>query len=88
MKASLSAAARWFLRWGEPDPAEPWWGRPVGQLVQHEPWLQMNHCDGPLLLFSDGTFRWLTWRERFLVWRGQEDARSLEAKLRPDLVRE
>lgn len=48
----------------------------------------MKNIDGPLLQFSDGQLHWLTWRERFQVWRGKIDAEGLQRKLRPKLTAE
>ena len=49
------------------------------------PRLTVRHVDGPLLTFRDGQVHWLTFKERLLVWFGQETALSLEMRLRPDL---
>jgi hypothetical protein len=46
-----------------------------------KPSLIMKHIDGPLLYLRDGRMHWLTWRERFRVWLGLDDALSLERKL-------
>lgn len=49
------------------------------------PSINFSHVDGPLLTFSDGQLHWLTWLERYRVWRGYETAATLQRKLRPRL---
>lgn len=61
------------------------WG--VSFPVYARPHLQMNHIDGPLLTFRDGQMHWLTWWERYRVWRGMDDAESIERRRRPNLMK-
>jgi len=44
------------------------------------PHIVFGHIDGPYLRRLDGGMRWLSWIDRFQVWRGKADAWSLEAK--------
>lgn len=48
-----------------------------------KPSIQWTHIDGPLLHLRCGTLHWLTFRERFRVWLGLDDAYSLERKYAP-----
>lgn len=59
----------------------------IGYPATNRPWIMWNHIDGPLLHFRDGQLHWLTFRERIRCWFNLDDAESLEAKRRPDLVR-
>lgn len=34
------------------------------------PRVQWNHIDGPLMTRRDQSLKWLTWRERFMLWIG------------------
>lgn len=52
-----------------------------------QPYIQWTHIDGPVLHLRNATLRWLTLWERFLIWIGSEDARSLERKYEPEFVR-
>lgn len=60
----------------------------VGFRADSRPSINWEHIDGPLLYYRDGQLHWLTWRERFRCWMGWDDADSIEAKRRPDLVRQ
>lgn len=57
----------------------------VGWSATSEPRIQAN-IDGPLLVMRNGELHWLTWRERWLLWRGKTDAHRLERKYRPALA--
>jgi hypothetical protein len=50
------------------------------------PRIDGRHIDGPVLHRLDGTMHWLSWGERFAVWRGRADAWSLEAKLQAEFL--
>lgn len=49
------------------------------------PSIVWKHTDGPLLTCSDGTLHWLTWWERFQLWRGKTTIEALDRKYRKDL---
>lgn len=42
--------------------------------------VQWNHIDGPLLTWRGG-LHWLTWRERFAIWRGRATPQSIAEKV-------
>jgi hypothetical protein len=58
----------------------------IGFPVDAKPEIVWDHIDGPLLYFRDGQLHWLTLWERFRCWLGLDDAASIEAKRRPDLI--
>jgi hypothetical protein len=77
----------------EEMPSRPGWiyeeapgGGYYGYQASARPDIQWNHIDGPLLHFRNGELHWLTWRERFRCWMGWDDAETLEAKHRPNLI--
>lgn len=49
-------------------------------LDRPEPWIQMNHVDGPLLCMPDGSLHWLTLWERLLLWLDLTSAKALADK--------
>ena len=49
-----------------------------GQAGPREPFLQLNHIDGPLLITSDGGLHWLTWSERISLFFGLTDIQKLD----------
>lgn len=53
-------------------------GVPI-EAVRAAPTINYRHIDGPLLEWA-GQMHWLTWRERWAVWRGKETAESLAQK--------
>jgi hypothetical protein len=54
--------------------------------LKSRPSIQLNHVDGPLLVFSDGQLHWLTFRERGLLWLGLTNAEKLQQERRPKLT--
>lgn len=76
----------------EPDPTRAGWlrqrapgGGYIGWPESSRPCIQPNHVDGPYVIFRNGEIQWLTFWERFLLWRGRIDAEALEYKYRPEL---
>lgn len=47
---------------------------------RREPWVQRNHVDGPVLIKSDCTLRWLTFSERILLFLGLTNAVELDKR--------
>lgn len=58
----------------------------VGYPENARPYIQTWHIDGPVLRLRDGSLHWLTLWERINVWFGRDDAMTLEARHRPDLI--
>lgn len=50
------------------------------------PYIRWGHIDGPVLHLRNASMHWLTLSERFLVWVGWHDARSLERKHAAEFV--
>lgn len=50
------------------------------------PSITWKHIDGPMLVMRNGQVHWLTWRERFECWLGNENAFTLERKHAPEFV--
>ena len=44
------------------------------------PTINREHVDGPCLHRLDASIRWLSWCDRFRLWRGKIDAWALETK--------
>ena len=45
---------------------------------RREPEIQWNHVDGPVLYMSNASCHWLTWRERWLLWRKKITVEDLD----------
>lgn len=58
----------------------------IGYPETARPEINWNHIDGPLLYYRDGQLHWLTLWERFRCWLGLDNAETIEAKRRPDLL--
>lgn len=58
----------------------------VGWPATARPEIEFDHIDGPVLRMRDGSLHWLTLWERFCVWMRWDDAMTIEARRRPDLI--
>jgi hypothetical protein len=50
------------------------------RLPLRPPSVNWDHIDGPVLLRGDGTMYWLSWADRFMLWRGKVTIRELATK--------
>lgn len=44
------------------------------------PHVNWKHIDGPLMTRRDGTLKWLTWRERLMLWIGAWSIEQVERR--------
>jgi hypothetical protein len=55
--------------------------------VTSRPYIVRHHVDGPVVCFRDGQMHWLTLWERLMLCLKLTDARKIERKRRPNLMR-
>lgn len=58
----------------------------VGFPYTARPEIDRGHIDGPVLRMRDGSLHWLTLWERITTLLGFDDAMTIEARRRPDLI--
>lgn len=58
----------------------------IGYPADARPVINWGHIDGPLLHYRDGQLHWLTLWERLRCYLRLDDAESIEARRRPDLL--